>query len=75
MLTCETGPGTPVDSSNAVTDSPLRCPRRCPKAVPRCLRILSEDLTLFRYEHGKLGWLTCTLRAYPCQEKAGIVFA
>ena len=39
------------------------------------VRMLSEDLTLFRDEHGKLGWLTCTLRAYPCQEKAGIVFA
>jgi len=126
MLICETGPGTPGGELQRRYWQPVALSEEVPEGgAPMPVRILSEDLTLFRDEHGELGlvdlhcahrgadlsygrvedgglrclyhgWLydvegNCleqpgepegstfkekiNLRAYPCIEKADIVFA
>lgn len=126
LLICQTGPGTPGGELQRRYWQPVALSEEVPPgSAPLPVRILSEDLTLFRDEHGQLGlvdlhcahraadlsygriedgglrclyhgWLydvggNCLeqpgepagsnfkdkvkLRAYPCQEKAGIVFA
>jgi phthalate 4,5-dioxygenase oxygenase subunit len=126
MLICQTGPGTPGGELQRRYWQPVALSEEVPEGgAPIPVRILSEDLTLFRDEQGSLGlvdlhcahraadlsygrvesgglrclyhgWLydvqgNCLeqpgepegsnfkdkvkLRAYPCQERAGIVFA
>jgi phthalate 4,5-dioxygenase oxygenase subunit len=126
MLICQTGPGTPGGELQRRYWQPVALSEEVPEGgAPIPVRVLSEDLTLFRDEQGRLGlvdlhcahraadlsygriengglrclyhgWLydvggNCLeqpgepegstfkdkvkLRAYPCIEKAGMVFA
>ena len=56
MLICQTGPGTPGGELQRRYWQPVALSEEVPGGgAPIPIRILSEDLTLFRDEQGRLG--------------------